>query len=349
MRCEKHASKENRESSKSTNWNDASRLLKRRLGEIASGKPAGVWPERIQMGILFDEFIRDYGANKRKSLYETKVRLDRHLRPFFSTLRAAEVTTARLRSYVDYRQSAGAANATINRELAIIRRAFQLALDAEQISRAPRMKPLKESNVREGFIEYDVYKRLREELPPHVRLALVVGYHLGCRKGEMLDLYLDDVDLKSGTIRFRGRTTKNEQGKIAPIYGEMGPWLEMAIDETRQKYPDCRYLFQQCGRRIHSFRKAWASACKRAGVPGLLFHDLRRSAVRNLELSGVPRKVAMEITGHKTEAVYRRYHIVTERDIMDAGRRLERFFAETRKVLRKVNEDEPVPPVRTVS
>lgn len=341
--------KEHRESSKSTDWNDANRLLRRRLGEIATGKPAGAGPERIHMAVLFDEFIRDYAANKRKSLYETKLRLDRHLRPFFSQLRAAEVTTARVRSYVESRQSAGASNATINRELAILRRGFQLALDAEQVLRAPRIKPLKESNIREGFLEHDIYKTLRDELPPHVRLALVVGYHLGCRKGEMLELFLTDVDLQAGTIRFRSRSTKNEQGKVAPIYGEMGPWLEMAIDETRQKYPDCRYLFHQGGRRIHSFRKAWAGACKRAGVPGLLFHDLRRSAVRNLELSGVPRKVAMEITGHKTEAVYRRYHIVTERDIMDAGRRLEQFFNDSRKVLRKVDGADVSPHKNTVS
>jgi len=125
--------KEHRESSKSTDWNDANRLLRRRLGEIAAGKPAGAGPERIHMAVLFDEFIRDYAANKRKSLYETKLRLDRHLRPFFSQLRAAEVTTARVRSYVESRQSAGASNATINRELAILRRGFQLALDAEQV------------------------------------------------------------------------------------------------------------------------------------------------------------------------------------------------------------------------
>jgi integrase len=343
------AGKEIRESSKSTDWDEADRLLKRKLGEVATGKLAGAGPERIRMGALFDEFLRDYAANHRKSLYISKQRLERHLRKPFGELRAAQVTTARVRAYVEMRCAAGAAHATINRELAILRRSFQLALDAEQVARAPRIKGLRETNVREGFLERDGYVRLRQELPGYLRLALVVGYHLGCRKGEMLQLRPEDVDLtpdgKAGTIRFRSSTTKNDQAKVVPIYDEMGPWLEMALEEIRQKFPSCRYLFHNEGRQIQSFRKAWAAATKRAGVKGLLFHDLRRSAVRNLELAGVPRKVAMEITGHKTEAVYRRYFIVTKQDVMAAGRRMERYLAagrleESRKVPRKVVQSE---------
>ena len=79
---------------------------------------------------------------------------------------------------------------------------------------------------------------------------------------------------------------------------------------------------------IQSFRGVWRSACTRAGVPGRLFHDLRRTAVRNLERAGVPRSVAMKVTGHKTEAVYRRYAIVSEADIADAVQRLDRLHAE---------------------
>jgi len=78
------------------------------------------------------------------------------------------------------------------------------------------------------------------------------------------------------------------------------------------------------------FRKAWARACKGAGCPGMLRHDFRRTAARNLERAGVPRSVAMKITGHRTEAVYRRYTITSEADQREAAARLGTFLGTPR-------------------
>ncbi|TMQ31194.1 MAG: hypothetical protein E6K65_02300, partial [Nitrospirae bacterium] len=76
------------------------------------------------------------------------------------------------------------------------------------------------------------------------------------------------------------------------------------------------------GQPVQDFRKAWSQACERVGLVGMLRQDFRRSAVRNMERAGVPRSVAMKISGHKTESIYRRYAIVSESDIQDATRRL---------------------------
>jgi integrase len=81
--------------------------------------------------------------------------------------------------------------------------------------------------------------------------------------------------------------------------------------------------------RRRDFRKAWRTACTKAGLPGMLVHDFRRTAVRNLERAGVPRSVAMKITGHKTESVYRRYAIVSDADLQEASRRLTGTFPGT--------------------
>ena len=88
------------------------------------------------------------------------------------------------------------------------------------------------------------------------------------------------------------------------------PWLFHHLDSAH------------AGERIQDPRKAWKAACVAAGHPGLLIHDLRRSAVRNMEQAGVPRSVAMKLTGHKTENVYRRYAIVSESDLQEAARRI---------------------------
>ncbi len=100
-----------------------------------------------------------------------------------------------------------------------------------------------------------------------------------------------------------------------PIYGEMREWLLTAKELRDEKFPTCPWVFYTHeGERLYWFYKAWATACARAGAPNLLFHDLRRSAVRNMERAGIPRKVAMSISGRKTENIYRRYDIVAERD-----------------------------------
>ena len=82
------------------------------------------------------------------------------------------------------------------------------------------------------------------------------------------------------------------------------------------------HVFHRRGRPIKSFRKAWANACRRAGLVGMVPHDFRRTAVRNLERAGVPRSVAMKLIGHKTEAMYRRYAIVSPRDLTEGVAKL---------------------------
>jgi integrase len=90
------------------------------------------------------------------------------------------------------------------------------------------------------------------------------------------------VDLLNDQIVLRPGTTKNDQARILPIYGDMKRWLEMLLLEHNENYPDCPWVFQRDGKPIRTFRKTWAEACERAGRPTLRFHDLRRSAVRNM-------------------------------------------------------------------
>ena len=133
-------------------------------------------------------------------------------------------------------------------------------------------------------------------------------------------------------IQSSGRTTKAKEAHTLPIYGEMGPWIEMALAERDAKFPQCPWLlFNEEGKQIGSFRKAWTSACKRAGVPGLLIHDLRRSAVVNMDRAGVPRRVIMQITGHKTEVMFTRYRIVAPADLKQAARRMEAYLEQSKE------------------
>ena len=163
-------------------------------------------------------------------------------------------------------------------------------------------------------------------------MLFVVGYHTGVRSGELRKLRIVQVDQVGKEIQISGRTTKTSEAHTLPIYGEMGPWIEMAIAERDAKFPQCPWLFfNEEGKQIGNFRKAWTSACKRAGVPGLLFHDLRRSAVVNMDRAGVPRRVIMQITGHKTEVMFTRYRIVAPADLKHAARRMEAYLEQSKE------------------
>ena len=318
-----------RESSESDRYADAERLLKRRVSEIVTGKFAGLEPERIRMADLFADVVEDYRQSAKDSLPDLTSRLKNHLSPFFADIRAADFTTQLVKRYITQRQVSGAKNATINRELAIVRRAFNLAAgwDPPKVGRVPTIKLLEEHNVRTGFLDYEQYRTLRNELPPQIRPLFVVAYHVGGRRGELSSVQWPQVDFAASQIRLRGADTKNEEARTLPIYGEMREWLLLAKEIRDQQHPNCPWVFyDEKGRRLYWFYEAWHSACTRAGVPDLLFHDLRRSAIRNMERAGISRKVAMAISGHKTESIYRRYDIVAHRDLTDAAARMDLYF-----------------------
>ena len=138
----------------------------------------------------------------------------------------------------------------------------------------------------------------------------------------MLTLQWRQIDLPVGTIRLDPGTTKNRDGRLF-AFGNHLPELRQLLEAQRkattavEKANDviCPWVFHRNGKRVRSFRGAWTAACETAGCPTMIPHDFRRTAVRNLERAGVSRSVAMQLTGHKTEAVYRRYAIVSESDL----------------------------------
>ena len=269
-------------------------------GEVALGKFSGLGHERVTMDELFDDLVADYKVNGRKTLPHLLSRLRLHLRPAFGKVRATALNTCRLKHYMAARLESEAAPATVNRELEFVERALRLGAqcDPPKVVKVIRVPSLKEDNVRVGFLDDAGYLQLRDELPSYLKAIFVVGYHVGARLGGLLSLR----------------------------YGHMREWLLLQQAEREAKHPSCPFVFVHDGHRITEFRKAWASACERARQKGLLFHDLRRSAVRNMRLAGIPKNVAVQITGHKTRSIFDRYSIVGGQEVQDAAAKLEKRF-----------------------
>jgi integrase len=324
-----------RESSRSTEREDAERFLKRRMGEIAAGTFKGLAPERIKIENLLADVLEDYALHERKSASQLRSRL-KHLQKLGRT-RAADFNTEHVRGYIRERQKQQASNTTINRELQVVKRALSLALqcDPPKIARAPHIRLLPEDNVRTGFIDDKQYINLRDELPDYLKPLFVVAYHLGNRLGELRHLHWNQVDLNRNQIRLDPTQTKNKKGRVLPIYGEMRHWLIMQKAIRDAKFPGCPLVFHRGGKLIVDFRKAWRAATQRAGLSNTVFHDLRRSAIRNMREAGIPENLAMAISGHKTRSVFERYNIISDRDIKQAAEKMEQRFKQSLKTIRE--------------
>jgi integrase len=170
------------------------------------------------------------------------------------------------------------------------------------------------------------------ELPEHLRAITCVAFHVANRKGELLNLEWSDVDLDGNPPVFTlwPGETKNKDGRTLPILqGEMMDTLralKAARDKTESKETHVFLNVDGKPLKYHHMRKAWDDACTSAGLPGLLFHDLRRSGVRNLRRAGVTQKVARDFSGHKTDAVFNRYNISDFDDLKDAAAKLGKFL-----------------------
>lgn len=327
-----------RESSGSINRNDAVKLLKRRLSEIGRGRLTGHDQERVTFSELTTLLLDDYLANDRKSVDRAQLSIKR-LSEFFGQSRALDITTDRIMAYIRWRKEVvhpkktGAAPATIRCELAALKRSFNLAIQAEKLTHKPHIPALEVRNVRSGFFEEADLKALLSHLDEDLRPVVEFAYHTGWRKGEILPLQWRQVDVEAGTVRLEPGTTKNDEGRTFP-FGQF-PALKAVLDRQWEKSAliGIPWVFHRSGRPILDFRSAWDAACKKAGLSGRLFHDLRRTAVRNLERAGVPRSVAMKLTGHKTESVYRRYAIVCEADLAEGVKKLAALSGANREVI----------------
>ena len=243
----------------------------------------------------------------------------------------------------------GAANATINRDLSALKRILNLGAQQTppKVDRVPYIPTLKENNVRKGFFEYDQFLALKAELPDYLKAYVTFGYKVGWRSQEIASLTWSNVDMKNGIVSLRAGETKNKEARTVYLDQELKEMLETQWEMRKREAKIAPYVFpsQDGTGKIVNFRRAWNSACRAIGMgygykilesyvqkwegklpPGPIFHDLRRTAVRNMVRAGVPERVAMMVSGHKTRSVFDRYNIVNDSDLRMATVLQEKYL-----------------------
>ena len=267
------------------------------------------------LGALIDAYLQDYQVRQFRSVSTARGRVA-HLTAFFGrAARAAALTTYQIRQYQLARRAAGAATGTINRETSALHRMCTLAVHWGWLDTVPGFPDrLRENPPRQGFFEHPEYLAVRAHLPAPWQDILDVAYYSGWRKNEILGLAWDEIDEAGGVIRLSPGRSKTLVGRILPI---SPPIAEALARRRARRDPGSPLVFHRDGIPIRRWRTAWRTACQAAGVPTRFLHDCRRTAARNLIRANVPERVAMLLTGHKSRAIFDRYNIIHEQELLD--------------------------------
>jgi integrase len=305
---------------------------------------------RATVADLVADVVADYRAHNRRSIGDTERRIRLHVLPALGHYNAAALTDADVRAYQQRRLKAGAQPATVNNELAILRRGYNL--NKKTVTVRPTIEDLTTHNARKGFFEEAEFAAVRAALPPALQPLLDVAKITGWRtQSELLPLTWKQVDFTARELRLEPNTTKNGEGRTFPFTVELEAVLRAQRAHTddieRERGRICPHVFHRDGEPIRDWRYNWTKALLAAGLAttdpetgkverARVVHDFRRTAIRNLVRAGISEGVAMRMCGHETREVFDRYNIVSGDDLRAAAAKLDAVNSVTGKVSGKV-------------
>lgn len=314
-----------RESAKTESKMEAEATLQRRMGESGLGIKPQQDVKNVRYEEVRDALVAEYKNQGRASVFTHKDGTEyiggmNHLDDFFKGMRITDISTDTIRRYIESRRKAGAADPTIRRQLVVLRSMLNQARKEGRLRLAdiPHFPMPPDSKPRKGFVNPDVFVKVRAEMSENLRPLVSFLYYTGCRTGAAKKITWGMVSKDCQEIELPGEITKNRDPLTLPLVGiglkEVSALLKKMF---RKEGP----VFDNT-----NFRKEWATACHKLGLGvkdgwryhGLTPHDFRRSAARNLRRAGVTEDVAMSITGHKSRTIFSRYNITDTADIHDA-------------------------------
>ncbi len=327
---------------------EARKKLNKWEGQVAEGLHEGPKFERTRFEDLVAGIRQDYALNERKSDRRLEDFI-KHLTAHFKQIRASAITTERIKEYITKRKAEGAANGTINRELGCLKRMFRLAYrqTPPKVARIPHIPMLEEHNVRSGFFEHEDFLALRGALPDYAKVPATLAYYSGMRMGEVFSLKWSQMNFTEGKLFLRAQDTKTDTPRVLYLTGDLYRVLAAWKCRCEEQWPSCPWICHRGGIQLQSLKHSWRQACERVGLGkmvedeqkgrkvwmGMIPHDFRRTAIRNMVRAVIPEKVAMAISGHTTRSVFDRYNIVNEADLKAAAGRLTEYFEREKVTL----------------
>lgn len=305
--------KEHRELSKSTDPEVAQKCLRRRLKQVGADQVGarrflGPSAERVTMARLFDALETDKITNQR-CVPSEMVRL----RARWQGWQAIEVNGAVIADWKREMLEEGLTPKTVRNYCQLLGQAFRLALEQEVLPYAPAIKrTIVPENARTGTFSAMDFARLEAALPIYLRDFARWAYYTGWRAGSIRSLRWEDIH--DNVLTVRAQYSKTRRAQDIPLEGPLREIIERRSADRKGPY----VFHYDDGRPIGSYKTAWATAIRSTGLKGRIFHDFRRTAATNLRRAGVAEDVAMKITGHATNTMFKRYRIVDNADVKGA-------------------------------
>jgi integrase len=320
----------------------------------ADGKKKGQKKEgrlfdiRADATMTFGELAKWYLALEKVKALASHWVIELSLRKFndeFGEMVVSKITPADLENYQTKRLKAGKAPATVDHEIGktrtMITKAFDNGLVSGETLRTFKKvkKTLKKgSDVRDRILAQDEFDRICQKSERHIRGIVTMAYYTGMRRGEILGLTWDKVDMKGRFINLDAADTKDREKRSIPICDELYKMLKAMPRDIRDNHV---FLFR--GQTVSDIRTGLRKACKKAGIPygrdvkgGFILHDCRHTFNTNMRRAGVAESVIMAITGHSTREMFDRYNVIDKIDKVEAVNRLEVFF---QNVTQNVNQE----------
>lgn len=246
----------------------------------------------------------------------------------------SNITVEDLENHIEKRKKEGYANQTIDHEIGTARTMVLKAFDnnkvsGETVKTFKKIKKLNKgnANARDRIISVAEFANMLKDAPPHLQPILIMAYNTGMRKGEILNLTWDKVNMKERFIHLEATDTKDREKRLIPVSDELSKALE-AIPRAIHDH----HVFLYKGKPIADLRTGLKTACKNAGISygrfeksGFVFHDLRHAFNTNMRKAGVAESVIMAITGHSTRAMFNRYNTIDEADLKAAIKKMKAY------------------------
>jgi integrase len=314
----------------------------KKLAERAYQKKMVEWAEKKYLDIkeestlTFSQLVQwflELPVVRQKKTIKDIERACRDLEKVFGPMLVKDIKPAMVEKYQSQRLQEPTrygnprSTANVNRTIAVLKRMFNLAVREELADKNPcwKIKMLPENNARDRIFSVDEMELLMKDLPPHAAQIVHFAYLTGMRAGKIFNLTWDKVDLPQKLVRLGAVDTKTSEPRVVFLCDQAYVILQQ-VGKVRSL--DHNRVFTYRGKPLKKIKKAFTSACRRAGIANFRVHDLPHTFNTNMRKTGVDQSVIMKLTGHKTPSMFQRYNTVDVDDAKSAYRRLEEFLSK---------------------
>lgn len=312
----------------------------RKLSERAFAQKMLKWQERKVLGLekkkdyRFGELVDWYLSLPKTKQVKSINKIRQHCRKLketFGHLRAEEIKSSMIEEYQQKRLSEISYRGTtykpasVNREIEVMGRIYNLAMREELVLKNPcwKVTRLSEKNARDRVLSQEEFKNLLNKLPRHAADIVTVAYNTGMRAGEIFGMTWDRVDTREGYFNLTSRDTKTGEPRRVYFNGQVKDILERLDKAGHLSH---NFVFTYRGKPFKSVKVALTRALKRAKIENFRLHDLRHTFTTNARKAGVDKSVIMKLTGHRTLSMFTRYNSVDEADAKQALQLMEGYL-----------------------